>query len=133
MLRKVMIVEDSTLQAQMYRTVFTHYRYPKCQLVFALNGLEALDRLALERDIDLIVLDINMPKMNGLTFLETMRRNGYGHVPVIIISTEDKDDDIRRGLMLGARAYIKKPWKSDQIRELVARIVPGIEKGRGKP
>jgi len=123
MLKKTLIVEDSTLQAKMYQTVFGSY--PGCRLIFALNGLEAMDKLALEKDIDLIILDINMPKMNGLTFLETMRRDGFSHIPVVVISTEGKDEDIRRAIEIGARAYIKKPWKPEQIREIIARIIPG--------
>jgi len=121
MLNKVLIVEDSTLQAKMYKTVFGNYA--ECRMVFALNGLEAMDQLVIEKEIDLIILDINMPKMNGLTFLETMRNDGYGEIPVIVISTEGKDDDIRRALELGAKAYIKKPWKPDQIRDLIGKIV----------
>ena len=120
--KKVLIVEDSTLQAKMYRTVFG--AYPGCQQVFALNGLEAMDQLVLEKDIDLIILDINMPKMNGLSFLEAMHQDGYGHIPVIVISTEGKDEDIRKAIELGAKAYIKKPWKPDQVKELINKIMP---------
>jgi len=123
MLNKVLIVEDSTLQAKMYKTLFG--AYPGCELVFALNGLEAMDQLVLEKGIDLIILDINMPKMNGLTFLQTMNRDGYGNIPVIVISTEGKDDDIRRALESGAKAYIKKPWKPEQVRQLIKKVVPG--------
>ena len=121
MLKKVLIVEDSTLQAKMYHTIFA--RYPGCKMVFALNGLEAMDKLALEKDIELIILDINMPKMNGLTFLEVMHRDGYGHIPVIVISTEGKDDDIKRALEAGAKAYVKKPWKPSQVQELISKVV----------
>ena len=117
--KKVLIVEDSTLQAKMYRMVFSSYS--GCELVFALNGLEAMNQLALEKDIDLIISDINMPKMDGLSFLQAMSREGYD-IPVIVISTEDKDDDIRKALELGAKAYIKKPWKQDDIREVISRI-----------
>ena len=117
--KKVLIVEDSTLQAKMYRMVFSSYS--GCELVFALNGLEAMNQLALEKDIDLIISDINMPKMDGLSFLQAMSREGYD-IPVIVISTEDKDDDIRKALEFGAKAYIKKPWKQDDIREVIGRI-----------
>ena len=117
--KKVLIVEDSTLQAKMYRMVFSSYS--GCELVFALNGLEAMNQLALEKDIDLIISDINMPKMDGLSFLQAMSREGYD-IPVIVISTEDKDDDIRKALELGAKAYIKKPWKQDDIRDVISRI-----------
>jgi two-component system chemotaxis response regulator CheY len=122
MLKKVLIVEDSSLQAKMYRTVFSGYK--GCELVFALNGLEAMDKLALENDIDLIILDINMPKMNGLSFLESLKNNRQTDVPVLVISTEGKDEDIRRALDLGAKAYIKKPWRPDQVKEMVEKIVP---------
>lgn len=125
MVKKVLIVEDSNLQAKMYQTVFG--ADPECRMIFAGNGLEALDRLALEKDIELIILDINMPKMNGLLFLEAMRKDGYGQIPVIVISTEGKDDDIRRALAAGARAYVKKPWKPPQVKEIIGRIItPGL-------
>lgn len=123
MLKKVMIVEDSSLQAKMYKTLFN--TYPGCQLVFAFNGLEAMDKLVLEKDIDLIILDINMPKMNGLTFLERMHHDGYGLIPVIVISTEGKDDDIKKALESGAKAYVKKPWKPEHVRELIGKVVSG--------
>jgi two-component system, chemotaxis family, chemotaxis protein CheY len=123
MLEKVLIVEDSHLQAKMYQTVLG--TYPACRLIFALNGLEALDQLALEKNISLIVLDINMPKMNGLAFLEAMRRNGCRNIPVIIVTTEGKDEDIQRGLEAGAKAYIKKPWKPDQLRDLINKVISG--------
>ena len=119
MLKKVLIVEDSALQAKMYRMVFGSYS--GCELIFAMNGLEAMNQLAFQNDIDLIISDINMPRMDGLSFLQAMSREGYD-IPVIVISTEDKDDDIRRALELGAKAYIKKPWKQDDIREVISRL-----------
>jgi two-component system chemotaxis response regulator CheY len=119
MLKKVLIVEDSALQAKMYRMIFGSY--PGCELVFAMDGLEAMNKLAMERDIDLIISDINMPRMDGISFLQAMSREGYG-IPVIVISTEDKDDDIRKALELGAKAYLKKPWKQDDVREVINKI-----------
>ena len=119
MLKKVLIVEDSALQAKMYKMVFGIY--PGCELVFAQDGLEALNQLAMEKDIDLIISDINMPRMDGLSFLRAMNQEGY-EIPVIVISTEDKDNDIRKAIDLGAKAYIKKPWKQDDIREVISRL-----------
>ncbi len=122
MLKKVLIVEDSSLHAKIYQMFFNSF--PECQVIVAPNGLQAMDQLALEEGVDLIILDINMPKMNGLDFLITMQREGYENIPVIVISTEGKDDDIKRALELGARAYLKKPWKPDQIREIINKIIP---------
>ena len=119
MFKKVLIVEDSALQTNMYKMVFGTYE--GCELVFAQNGLEALNQLSMEKDIDLIISDINMPKMDGLAFLQSMRMEGYT-IPVIVVSTEDKDNDIRRAIELGARAYIKKPWKQDDILDVINRV-----------
>ncbi len=121
MLGKVLIVEDSSLQAKMYKTVFG--KYAGCAMVFAQNGLEAMDKLSMEAGIELIILDINMPKMNGLSFLETMRADGYEAIPVIVVSTEGKDDDIRRALQAGADAYVKKPWKPGDIQQVIEKVI----------
>ncbi|MBN2374672.1 response regulator [bacterium] len=122
MLRKVLIVEDSSLQAKMYRMVFGSF--PGCEQIFANNGLEALNKLAIEKDIDLIISDINMPQMDGISFLKAMQDDGYGHIPVIVISTtQDDDHDIRKALELGAKGYLKKPWKPSSVVELINRIV----------
>jgi CheY-like chemotaxis protein len=122
MLKKVLIVEDSSLQAKIYQMFFNNF--PGCQVIVAPNGLQAMDQLALEEGVDLIILDINMPKMNGLDFLEAVRRDSAFDIPIIVISTEGKDDDIRRALELGANAYIKKPWKPDHVREIISKIIP---------
>ncbi len=120
--RKVLIIEDSALQAKMYRPVFA--RYPGCALVYATNGLEGLDKLSLEPGIDLIILDINMPKMDGITFLGIMRQNGYGHIPVIVISTEGKERDIVTAMKKGARAYLKKPWQESHMHQVIEKLTP---------
>lgn len=121
MLKKALIVEDSALQAKMYKTVFSCW--PSCNLFFAQNGLEAMDQLGIENEIELIILDINMPKMNGLAFLDVMKREGYAHIPVIVVSTEGQDDDIRRALEAGAKAYVKKPWKPTQLVEIIKKVI----------
>ena len=119
--KKALIVEDSRLMAKMYLAVFC--AYPDCELVYAANGLEGLDQLALHADIDLIILDINMPKMNGLAFLEAMNPKGYMHIPVIVITTEQEDEKIRRALASGAKAFVKKPWKKTEVCAIIDRVV----------
>jgi two-component system chemotaxis response regulator CheY len=120
--RKVLVLEDSALQAKMYRPVFA--RYPGCTLVYAGNGFEGLEKLALEPGIDLIILDINMPKMDGITFLGAMRQSGFGRIPVIVISTEGKERDIVTALKKGARAYLKKPWQERDMHQVIEKLTP---------
>ena len=121
MLKKVLVVDDSDLIHNMYRLMLK--KYPGCEMISAKNGKEALDTLAVEEGIDLILLDINMPVMNGIQFLETTKEEGrYTHIPIIIISTEGKEEDTLRGLSLGARGYIVKPFKSIALHNLIESI-----------
>lgn len=122
MLKKVLVVDDSELIHNMYRLILQ--KYPGCTLLKAMNGREALEKLPTEQDIDLILLDINMPVMNGLQFLETVKKDGqYGSIPIIIISTEGKEEDTLRGLSLGAQGYIVKPFKSHLLHDLIECIM----------
>jgi two-component system, chemotaxis family, chemotaxis protein CheY len=116
--RKVLVVDDSKLMHKMYEVMLRQY-----PLVYASDGRQALDRLQEHADIDLVLLDINMPNMNGLEFLAQIRSNGaHQSLPVIIISTEGRDEDTQRGLEAGATAYIKKPFHSEDILEKISQL-----------
>ncbi|MDP9119977.1 MAG: response regulator [Acidobacteriota bacterium] len=119
--RKVLVVDDSKLMHKMYEVMLRQY-----SLVYASDGRQALDRLAEHADVDLVLLDINMPNMNGLEFLAKLRTDGSrAGLPVIIISTEGREEDTTRGLEAGATAYIKKPFQSEEILDVIARLAKG--------
>ena len=121
-LNKILIVDDSQLIHSMYRLVLN--RYKNCKIVDAMNGLEALDVLSRENDFNIILLDINMPVMNGLQFMEKIKNeNIYKHIPIIVISTEGKEDDTLRALQLGATGYVVKPFKPHMLYELIEKIL----------
>ena len=121
MLRKILAVDDSALIHQMYKLFLS--RYKNCKLISAMNGLEALDKLGQEEGIDLILLDINMPVMNGLEFLQRVQKEpAYQAIPVIIISTEGKEEDTIRGLKMGAKGYVKKPFQASELHGLIEKI-----------
>ncbi len=123
MLERVLVIDDSALIHQMYRLVLSRY---KCEIVDAMNGQEALDVLAARNDMQLILLDINMPVMNGVQFMERALTLGIPkRLPIIIISTEGKESDTIRGLKLGARGYLKKPFNPDDLHEMIAKLIPG--------
>lgn len=116
--RKVLVVDDSKLMHKVYEVMLRQY-----PLVFALDGREALERLHEHRDVDLMVLDINMPNMNGLELLAAMKQEqALAATRVIIVSTEGRDEDAARGLEAGAAAYITKPFQSEQILDVIARL-----------
>ena len=121
-LNKILIVDDSQLIHSMYKLVLN--RYKSCKIVDAMNGLEALDVLSKENDFNLILLDINMPVMNGLQFMEKIKNeNIYKHIPIIVISTEGKEEDTLRALQLGATGYVVKPFKPHMLYELIEKIL----------
>ena len=73
---------------------------------------------------DLVLLDINLPRMNGLELLAELRKDGVvPRVPVIIVSTEGEVHDIERGLAAGARAYLRKPFRAEQLWEVIDSVM----------
>lgn len=116
--KKVLVVDDSKLIHKMFEVMLRSY-----SLVHAMDGREGLERLHEHPDIDLVLLDINMPSMNGFEFLDEVKGSeAFRKVPVVIVSTEGKDQDTLRGLQAGAAAYIKKPFRNDEILELIERL-----------
>jgi two-component system chemotaxis response regulator CheY len=94
------------------------------QVSSAGDGAEALD-LVKQEDFDAIILDINMPRMNGLEFLQHIKADDrYASIPVIMLTTEGQDDDKDKAVALGATAYMVKPFKPTQLLTLLEKIVP---------
>ncbi len=119
---KLLIVDDEKL----IRDVITEYaNHEKFETVQASDGEEALNIIAKE-NIDLVVLDIMMPKMDGLTFLKEMKK--VKNIPVIILSARSEEYDKLIGFDLGTDDYLTKPFSP---KELIARI-KAILKRSGK-
>jgi two-component system chemotaxis response regulator CheY len=122
MLKKVLVVDDSNLIHQMYKMVLMRYR---CSVVHAQNGQEGMDKLAQNPDVNVVFVDINMPVMNGLDFVKKVKETGkYGHIPIVIVSTEGRDEDAERGLALGASGYVKKPFQPSELHALLDALCP---------
>ena len=117
--RCALIVDDSATMRQLIG--FAVRRLPGLDLVEAENGVEAL-RLLGERSFDVILLDINMPVMSGFTFLEALQSRG-DTPPVIVITTEEAQDDIDRALELGAAAYVTKPVTGPILADAIRQVI----------
>ncbi|BDG09116.1 response regulator [Anaeromyxobacter paludicola] len=119
--KKVLVVDDSNLLHRMFDMMLRRYT-----LVHAFDGRQGLERLAEHRDVDLVLLDINMPRMNGLEFLAAAKADAaLARIPVVIITTEGTEDDTRRGLEAGAVAYVKKPFRNEEVLAVVQRLTAG--------
>ena len=120
--RKALVIDDSIVIHKLFRLILG-----QTPLVFASDGVEALRRLAENPDVDLIFLDINMPKMNGLELLSKIKADpGLAAIPIVIISTEGKEHDVIRGLKAGAAAYVKKPFRNEEILNIVTRVITPV-------
>jgi two-component system chemotaxis response regulator CheY len=116
--RKILVVDDSKLIHKMFEVMLRPHT-----LVHAEDGREGLNRLVEHTDVDLILLDINMPRMNGLEFLSEIKKSdAFAEIPVVVVSTEGKDEDTERALAAGAAAYIKKPFQSESILRVVSDV-----------
>jgi two-component system chemotaxis response regulator CheY len=124
-INKILIVEDSELVQRMYDLIFLRYRKNGTQIIHASNGRDALNKLNSHPDTNLIILDINMPVMSGLEFLHYMKQETpFKDIPVIIISTEGKEEDTLRGLEYGATGYITKPFQANDLYKIIEKVLP---------
>jgi len=109
---KALVVDDDRVLADV---VAFSLRREGFQVIQAYDGLSALQRWAEEKP-DLIVLEVNLPKMDGFTVCQRIRRES--ETPIIMLTVRNEDDDVVHGLELGADDYITKPFSP---RQLVAR------------
>lgn len=87
------------------------------------NGVEALEK-ALSNTYSLVLADVNMPKMDGLTLLSEMRQHpALASLPVIMISTETRDNEKNAAMARGASFYMVKPCQPDVLRQVVSLII----------
>ena len=121
-MKKVLTIDDSMVIQQMYKMSLTRYG---CAIVTAKNGQAGLDELAKNPDVDLVLLDVNMPVMGGLEFLEHVKElRTYTHIPIVIVSTEGQEEQTKRGIELGARGYLTKPVQTRELHALIEKFFP---------
>ena len=116
-----LIVEDSPMMRQLL--VFALSRIKNLFTVEADDGVDALKKLAAGR-FDIILVDINMPIMDGLKLVKRIRTDAvHKDVPIMIITTEGSSEDRQRALQLGANVYITKPIQAPQVILEVKRLL----------
>lgn len=118
---RILVVEDGITMRMFYRDVLEGAGF---EVEEAVNGLEGVER-AMAGSFDLLVVDINMPKMDGYQVIKTVREDEtLWRLPVITISTEDKEHDARKAYEAGANFYLTKPVRPKDLEEM-ARLLTG--------
>jgi len=116
---KILIADDSALMHKLIAALL-----PGTALVHALDGTEALSRLAEHPDVDLMIVDLDMPRMNGLELVRRLAAAGVlARVPVVVMTTEGKEQDAVACLRAGAAAYLRKPFQHDELVDLVGQLL----------
>jgi two-component system chemotaxis response regulator CheY len=93
------------------------------EVVEAANGREALERLAEVGKADLVLVDWNMPEMDGLEFIRQVRaRDGHEDMTVVMVTTETETENVVRALAAGANEYVMKPFSKEMLTEKLALL-----------
>jgi len=122
----LLIVDDSVSIRQIIKRVISISGFATGDIYEAENGLEAIKILAGKR-VDLILSDIHMPEMDGITLLEKVKKNrALGHIPVVMVTTEAREQLVNKVMALGASGYISKPFHPEEIKQLLQKIL-GVE------
>ena len=114
---RILVVDDSSLVRLYYRSALEKAGFDVEQ---AINGLEAMERV-LSRPFDLVIVDVNMPRMDGFTFLRSLRcrATDVASIPALMISTESEMQDIAQARASGANFYLVKPVaEADLVRHV---------------
>ncbi len=115
-MKRVLIVDDATTVRKYERQLVEEMGFETEE---AINGIEALEKI-LENRFDLLLVDINMPKMNGYELVKEIRKNPeLMDIPVIMISTEAAQEDKIKAYEAGANYYIVKPIRPETLKSLL--------------
>lgn len=123
----VLIVDDSAVTRSVIKKTLSICGVEIGKLWEAKNGLEALNVLDAQA-VDVVFSDLNMPHMGGVELVETLaRRQRLPAVPVVIVSSNRAEAGIQRLLDQGVRAYLKKPFRPEQIRDVLLQVLHSAE------
>lgn len=116
MKKKILVVDDSaTLRASVNYTL----KEAGFETINAVNGVDGLDKLnqAMKNgdQIGMIISDINMPVMDGITFIHEVKKTPFKFTPILVLTTESQDEMKMKGKKAGASGWLVKPFKPEQL------------------
>lgn len=125
---KILLVDDDIEICRYLKSELSDwYRFVICN-----NGKEALNRL-LSGDFDLVVSDVVMPEMDGITLLRNIKGNAnISHVPVIMLTSKSEISDRLEGIKLGADAYLAKPFSLEELHLTIDNLIDNVRRLKGK-
>lgn len=120
MSKTILTVDDSRSVREAVRFALEPMGY---EIVEAEDGVDGLDQLA-QNQVDLVITDLNMPNLDGLEFIEEVRkRDQYAGLPLVMLTTEGQADKMRRGKKAGASGWIVKPFNELQLELTIKKFI----------
>jgi len=125
----LLIVDDSSSMRSVVKKIVGLSGIGVNRLLEAENGRRALEILG-DNWVDAVMLDINMPEMNGLELLRKMSEDALlKNIPVVMMSTEASDAHVKTAIELGAKGFIRKPFLPEEVRKMLLGVLGFDEKG----
>lgn len=115
-----MIVDDSASMRQLVAFTIKDAGY---DVLLAENGRDALEKMSRTK-VDMVITDLNMPEMDGITFIRELRgKTDYKFVPIVMLTTESQEAKKQEGRAAGASGWIVKPFSPTQLMDVVKKFV----------
>lgn len=115
----VLVVDDSATVRMQATKVLSGAGFA---VIHAVDGVDALEQLALRSDVSLILCDVNMPRMNGIELVEAIAEKGGTKIPVIMLTTEVRADFVQRAKAVGAKTWMTKPFNREVLVAAATRL-----------
>jgi two-component system chemotaxis response regulator CheY len=118
--KKILIAEDSSSVRKFISFALKLSGY---EVIAAVDGMDALEQLP-NNKIDMLITDLNMPNIDGIRLIKTIREDPeYKELPVIILSSLSSEEDIKTGLAAGANSYLIKPFNAKRIQYEISKYL----------
>jgi two-component system, chemotaxis family, chemotaxis protein CheY len=114
-MKKILIIDDEN---SLRETISELFMVSGFTVFEAQNGEEGL-QIVQEKNPDLIICDVMMPVLDGYGFMEKHSNSAFSHIPVLLLTAKVEVKDTEKGINLGAKAYIKKPFVFSELKKLV--------------
>ncbi|MBX3044810.1 MAG: response regulator [Candidatus Kapabacteria bacterium] len=121
MSKVILVVEDSP---SIRKFISLALKIQSYKVITAEDGMQALEILSQENQVDLVLTDLNMPNMDGIELIKEIRKNpNYVDLPIIILSSLTSERDINEGLDAGADSYLIKPFNTKKIQYEISKYL----------
>jgi two-component system chemotaxis response regulator CheY len=119
---KILIVDDSSMLRDMLSYTLTNGGYS--DIIESIDGIDALNQIKQNNYFDLIITDINMPNMDGLSLIREIKKiSVYQDIPILILSIENSDEIKQKAKNVGANGWIAKPFEPKQLLQAVNTVL----------